>query len=82
MKVFTEGGVISDHTIGEGSVSLEGSHRCVHTTPIAWTRKSRQSGLENMSVGEVTGAVSVNAYRTPLFKELLQVSAGKRGAPL
>ena len=85
IKVFTEGSVVSGpRFVGEGSVSLDGAATGVSTTaPIAWTSSARQKGLDKyVAAGQVTGAVSVTAFRTPLFKELLQVGSGKRGAPL
>ena len=65
-------------------MSLDGAATGVSTTaPIAWTSSARQKGLDKyVAAGQVTGAVSVTAFRTPLFKELLQVGSGKRGAPL
>ena len=85
IKVFTTGGIMSGPKfVGEGSVSLEGAATGVSTTaPIAWTNKKQEKGLDKyVAAGDVSGAISVTAFRTPLFKEMLQVGSGMRGAPL
>ena len=65
-----------DQFIGSGSVSLEGASTGVSTTtPIAWRRSARQARKANESFvpsGQVTGAVSVTARNSPLWREFSQ----------